>query len=219
MYVAQRLTKIDDGVYLDEHPQALPDAGEIEDHYERNALKILADDQGHYRGVKQLLIDGTPIDRHYASVVDVAGGHPKLSSCLDADRITVYDRQADTYRDTHPQYLELYPDSAPVDYHVKDITDPEFRPVAELAVFCHVLEHLTLEDAAELVKRVDTDYALIYGPNVRAARDEDWFHYKPKDHRTFLTLEAMAKIMWYGGYTVTCSQEYHQDYIMFGERR
>jgi len=219
MHPHSRLTKISGGVYVDENPQATPCDESIEDHYERDALRILEADQAHYAGLRRELIAGSIMDRHYTTVADVAGGHPKLASCLDCDEVTVYDRQAETYRKTHAQFLELYPDSAPVGYVEADITSEDFAPYVDLAVYCHVLEHLTIEQMATLIKRVDSEHLLIYGPNVDAATSDGWFHYAPKDHITFLDMEAMMRVVWYGGYRIEFGTAYHEDYIMYGVKR
>ncbi len=218
MFIADRLTKIGEGVYIDENPAPCDDS-DIEAHYEADALNILRSDVGHYAGLKACVLDGSPLDKPCGTVADIAGGHPKLASCLDCASVTVYDRQAYDYERHHAEFLEIYCDTAGVDYVKADITDADFAPSADLAIFCHILEHLTLQQGGELIKRVDAPSILIYGPNIATAQDEDWFHYAPKDHRTFYTIEAMAKVLWYAGYSVTYGVEYHQDYLLYGELR
>lgn len=219
MYVANRLHKIDDGVYVNPSPVTEDDANDIENHYVKDALHVLSADVGHYAGLKATVLDGSPIDRHYDHVSDVAGGHPKLASCLDCDSVTVYDRQASDYATHHAAFLEAYPDSAPVEYVDADITDIDFAPSGDLAIFCHVIEHLTIQEGAELLCGTLAPRVLIYQPNIAMAQNEDWFHYAPRDHITFYTIDAMAKVLWFAGYKVEFGVEYHQDYLLYGVAR
>lgn len=219
MHILQRLTKVADGLYCDLFPMATPQDATIREHYERNALAILQSDVAHYARLKLDLIDGTELAEPFGTVADIAGGHPKLASILDTDAVTVYDQDAKTYEAMHHAFIEAYPNSAAVEYVESDITNASFAPSEDLAIVSHLLEHLTPSDARALLKRLKTRAVIVYGPNVCTAAGDDWFHYRPADHITFVEPWLMAEWVEAAGYDVLTCVTYHHDMLVYGVRK
>lgn len=212
------LKEIADGVF--ENPEAQePKGTHMKDHYTENAKKILEADKYHYECMARVFSESPVFAKEFYSVADIAGGHPKLASKMKiAGTITVYDQYAATYKKTHKDFLELYPTEAEVVYEKKSITHPNFTPNAELAICCHVLEHLTLEQIERLLGNLETDKIVIYGPNIGRARNRSWWHFGALDHKTFATLEAMCRLVSNAGFTVKQADPYHEDYLIYGDK-
>lgn len=214
----EHLEEIEPGIF--ENPNATdPDTKQVKSHYEKEAVRILQDDKYHYECMARKLVNTEFMTKEFYSVADIAGGHPKLASFLNiAEGITVYDQYAATYKKTHPEFEKRYPISVPVEYKKKSITHPNFTPNAELAICCHILEHLTLTQIRRLLGNLETDKVLIYGPNIARAQNEKWFHFRPGDHRTFATLDAMRGLVEEAGFKARITVEYHEDYLIYGAK-
>lgn len=217
MYTSH-LTEIEPGIF--ENPNAEPAKSDgVEEHYEKDAIKILDDDKYHYECMARKFKDEEPFTKEFYSVADIAGGHPKLASHLKiSGDVTVYDQYAKTYKKTHGKFAERYPISAPVEYRKRSITHHNFTPNAELAICCHILEHLKLDQIRKLLGNLETDKIIVYGPNICRARTPNWFHFRPSDHRTFCTLEAMSRLIAEAGYIVKFGVTYHEDYFIYGDK-
>jgi len=190
---------------------------DIQAHYKNNALEILKQDRYHYTCFQRRFAD--LCKKEFYSVADVAGGHPKLASCLNVcGEITVYDEAADMYKKLHKQFLKLYPVKCPVKYETKQITNSQFTPNAELAICCHILEHLKAAQAKKLLKNLETKKVIVYGPNIERAPNQSWIHYRPADHQTFATLEAMCAWVEAAGFSVRLAVPYQEDYLIYAER-
>lgn len=214
----EHLVEVEPGIF--DNPNATaPNTKEVQSHYERQAVKILEDDKYHYECMARKLAHTELFTKEFFSVADIAGGHPKFASFLKVvDGITVYDQYAATYKKTHEEFEKRYPVSVPVEYKKKSITHPNFTPNAELAVCCHILEHLNLSQIRRLLGNLETDKILIYGPNVGRARNEKWFHFRPADHKTFATLDAMQRLVEEAGFKARITVEYHEDYLIYGAK-
>lgn len=214
MYLIDGLKEVEPGIYTRKGCKS--DAPEIEEHYREKALKILQDDRYHYTCMRRVFSD--LFDTEFYSVADIGGGHPKLASCMNVSEITVYDQFAEFYESLHDEFLKLYRTKASVKYEEKKITHPNFTPNAEVAICCHVLEHLELKKIRKLLSNLETRKVLIYGPNIETAKSAGWFHYPPKDHITFCTVAAMAGLVEEAGFKVEVAQSYHQDMLIFASK-
>jgi len=214
----EHLIEIEPGIF--ENPDAAkPDNKKVADHYKNDCIRILECDKYHYECLARKL-DLTPaFAPEYHSVADIAGGHPKLATKLDVcGDIVVYDQYASMYKKLHPEFERRYPTKAKVSYEKKSITHPNFSPNAELAICCHILEHLTLDQIRRLLSNLETDKIIVYGPNIARANNENWFHFKPSDHRTFATVEAMSRLVSEAGFIVLQATQYQEDYLIFGDK-
>lgn len=214
MYV-EHLKKIGEGVFIN------PDAGEIntleiEKHYTEDAIQILKNDQGHYRSLKTELVKrNSPLLRmNFLSADDIAGGHPKLSTLLNIQNVTVFDEFAYMYCGLHDEFISRYPNNALIKYQARDIL--ETRYMANLAICSHILEHLTIHQINDLLDNIYCPYLLVYGPNVEKATSRGWFHFRPSDHRTFLTRAAMETLFTRWNWDIVESFAFHDDYLVFG---
>lgn len=212
------LVEIEPGIFENQKATA-PDTKQVKSHYEKQAVKILESDKYHYECMARKLAHTELFTKEYYSVADIAGGHPKLASFLNiSGQITVYDQYAETYKKTHDEFAKRYPVKVPVEYKKKSITHPNFTPNAELAICCHILEHLTLAQIGRLLGNLETDKIIIYGPNVARARNDKWLHFRPSDHRTFATIDAMRGLVESAGFTARMLVEYHEDYLIYGAK-
>ena len=213
----EHLTEIEDGIWVDEHAKDT-NTKSIEAHYTNNAMKILEVDKYHYTCMARKFADTEIFSNEFYSVADIAGGHPKLASKMNiAGTITVYDQYAEMYEGLHDEFVKHYPCENVV-YEKKAITHPQFSPKAELAICSHILEHLTIEQIRRLLANLQTDKVVVYGPNIGVARRLNWLHFKPLDHRTFCTTEAMVGLVQEAGFVVKESIEYHEDHLIYGDR-
>jgi hypothetical protein len=180
------LKESEPGIYT-RKATAKPTGKSVQAYYKAQAQKILKDDKNHYYRLAKRF---TPLmDTEFFSVADIGGGHPKLASKMNVSEVTVYDAYAPMYEKTHKDFLALYPTAAKVEYKKAQITHGNFSPNAEVGIMCHVLEHLTVEQIRRLLENIEVNKVLVYGPNVEKAQNENWIHYRPKDHVTFCTLE------------------------------
>jgi len=210
----KHLTEKEDGIFIREAK-----SDDVETHCRDNALRALKDDQYHYQCMARRFADSPVFSKEFYSVAAVGGGHPKLASHMNlSGDVTVYDQYAEMYEDTHDEFSKLYPIEAPVKYEKKTITHANFTPNAEVAVISHVLEHLKIKQIRRLLSNLETDKVIIYGPNVAKARNEKWFHFTPRDHRTFATLGAMGKLVEEAGFKVVWAVQYREDYMIYGEK-
>lgn len=213
MHIPKRFTQVGRGIWCDLDPVE----SDIREHYRNDMEKILNDDLEHYIRFCTDVVECSPIMRHYNTVADIGGGCPKLASTLSCEHVTVYDAQAKDYEAAHDMFEEVYR-SMCVSYVEQNICDRDFRPSADLAIFSHVLEHLTVTQTVSLLSRIDCEYALVYQPNVARANDDNWFHYAPADHITFTTMSAMVRIFQRAGYTLVYGTEFDEDYCLYFRR-
>jgi len=214
MYIHETLDESVSGIYTREG--APPTGKKIQAYYKDNALKILKADRNHYTNMKKAFSE--LCDTEFYSAADIGGGHPKLASVMNVSEVTVYDAMSSVYKKTHKDFLELYPTDAKIEYKKAQITHGNFSPNAEVGIMCHVLEHLTVEQIARLLENIEVNKVLIYGPNIDRARNERWIHYRPSDHITFCTLEAMSKLVKDAGYTIKIAEHHRDDYLIFAEK-
>jgi hypothetical protein len=215
MHIHPRLKKVEDGVYVDPKPAKAISAA-MKEYYEEIVDKWLSDDRNHYTRFKREVVD-REINQEFYSVADIGGGHPKLASLLNVcGEITVFDQYPDIYEKSHDKFTALYPVKCPVKYEKKNITHPKFSPNAELAIFCHVLEHLKLKQIKRLFENIECEKILVYGPDMSQARSNSWLHYRPLDHRTFITRQKMVELIEAAGFEVRVSRNFSQDYVIFG---
>jgi hypothetical protein len=157
------------------------------------------------------------LSQEFYSVAGIGGGHPKIASLLNVcGPVTVYDQYPDIYKKSHKEFVARYPMTVEVEYEKKNISHANFTPNAELAILCHILEHLTIKQIRRLLGNLETDKVLIYGPSIDKAVNEKWLHFKPKDHRTFATLEAMRTMVEDAGFRVDLEMHYVDDYVIYG---
>jgi len=212
------LTEVAPGIFIREDATKATSKA-VAGHYEKQALHILKSDKYHYTCMARKLAMTPVFVNEFHSVADIAGGHPKLASHLDiCGEVTVYDQYAEMYEGLHDEFAKLYPMDATVKYEKKTITHHNFTPNAEVAICCHILEHLTVDQIRKLLSNLETDKVIIYGPNIYRARDRNWLHFRPDDHRTFATIDAMAKLLEEAGFMVLQKTEYQEDYLLYGDR-
>lgn len=216
MYIPANLEKVETGIWVNTQATET-DAKDIKHHYKAHAIKILEQDRYHYECMRRKFRD--LFSEEVYSVADIGGGHPKLASCMNVcGQITVYDAMASMYKSLHSEFAKRYPISCDVEYKRKTITHYNFTPNAELAICCHILEHLSLEQIRKLLGNLETDKLIVYGPNIEVAKSEKWLHFRPNDHRTFCSLYAMRTLMEEAGYHVHFAQAYHEDYLLAGRK-
>ena len=193
------------------------DTQEIQEHYRKKVIKILRDDRYHYTCLRRKPSLQKLFEKEFYSVADIGGGHPKLSTLVNVSQITVFDQMAEMYEESLDVFLTLYPTEAEIKFENKKITHPNFSPNAEVAVFCHILEHLEVKEIKRLLKNIEVNKILVYGPNIDAAKNENWLHFRPKDHITFPTIEGMCELIKEAGYEITIAEAYQEDMIIYAE--
>ncbi len=209
------LTEVSPGVWV--RPGIPNNAQEVGAHYEQDALGILTQDQHHYVNVRRRLEESDP-DLLAGRPVSYAigGGHPKFEAMFTTGTITVLDQFADSYKALHEAFAARYPLRCPVEYRADRLNPATtFIPEGATTTFIHFLEHQTPEEIDAWFRAASRE-VIVYGPSIEAARSEDWFHYAPKDHISFLTLEAMKDAMERAGYVVVCSFYHDEDYYLRG---
>jgi hypothetical protein len=213
-----KLVEIEKGVFENQDATA-PKSDKTAAHYRESAIRILDDDLYHYQCMARKFADWPIFTDEFYSVADIAGGHPKLASFMNVvEKITVYDQYASTYKKTHGEFLKRYPTKAEVVYEKKTVTHPNFTPNGEVAILCHILEHLSIAQIRRLLANLETDKVVIYGPNIAKAKSAGWFHFRPDDHRTFVTLDAMCALVAEAGFVVKKAVGYHEDYLIYGDK-
>jgi hypothetical protein len=214
MFVREEMKEERPGIYVREGQQTK--GKEMKEDYQSRNLRNLKSDRYHY----QCLVRKFPelFAEEFYSVADIGGGNPKLASHMNVSEITVYDQWAKMYEKDHETFLSLYPTDANIEYKKKNVLHPNFTPNAEVAIICHVLEHLSIEQIERMLGNLETNKVLIYGPNIGAAKNAKWFHFRPAEHTTFATLEAMCELVKEAGFTVKVAEPYSEDYIIFAEK-
>lgn len=212
------------GVWHD--PDAAPSDKElIREHYRDRAIQILDSDKPHYERLRKVLPDKDPgaLEMEFDLCVSVGGGHPKLESLLNVERVRVIDGQANDYKSLHVEYQSRYGSKLRVTYQQRWLAPERLFPAKskspDLVTFVHFLEHQTPEEITGYLNacadaRVRS--IIVYGPNIAKAKDLDWIHFRPQDHRTFLTLEAIRELMQFAGYSVESAFEFSDDYWVRG---
>jgi hypothetical protein len=78
--------------------------------------------------------------------------------------------------------------------------------------FTHFLEHFTLTEQINILKNLPKNMdIIIYGPNVEIAKDQNWIHFKPIDHNSFIPLTKLKQILESLNYKITYSCSYKDD--------
>lgn len=194
-------------------------AEEVGEHYQMDAVAILNQDQHHYVNLRQRLEELDPeLMAGRQTCYAIGGGHPKFEAMFTVKTITVLDQFADSYRVLHEAFTARYPLRCAVGYQT-DRLDPAttFIPEDATTTFIHFLEHQTPEEIDAWFKAASRE-VIVYGPSIEAARTEEWLHYAPKDHITFLTLEAMKGALERAGYTVVSSFRHDEDYYLRAQK-
>jgi len=216
MHIPERYTETHTGVYEQDHVGATVSQG-LKEHYADGAERILQNDQRHYRKLTELLnkrIDAAGISR--TSCVAIGGGHPKLEVTAGFERIVVLDALANEYGEKH-ELFEKYYGAANVEY-MQAVSDFQNIKINGTVTLVHFLEHLTADAGTELIEQVATNPLIIYGPNIQSARNEDWFHFRPADHNTFWTAEALEAQLRDVGYDRVDVTPYSDDYLIIATR-
>lgn len=209
MFIPAEFKEIEDGVFTRERKGSLSTEG----HYRNSAVKILNDDLRHYTKMQKSFKTSELFRTHYPLIKDVGGGHPKLASLLKSDRIIVIDPLADFYSEMNSEFDKVYSPEARVEYYPEEIDID-----ADLTIFCHILEHLPIDEVREKIKSTKSDIC-IYGPNIQRASSKGWFHFRPADHITFITLDKMEQILENLDFTIKMSYEFNEDYILHAKRK
>jgi hypothetical protein len=120
----------------------------------------------------------------FGTVVSVGGGHPNLEAGLRAESIVVCDPLWKEYATAQEAFCAAWPDAPPVEWR----SEKRWTGIAaDLVVFCHVLEHVPVEEAAQWLARVRTAAdILIYGPNADLMRADSWLHALPVHEHLWL---------------------------------
>jgi hypothetical protein len=122
--------------------------------------------------------------QEFGTVVSVGGGHPNLEGGLRAKAIVVCDPLWRQYEAAADAWRQAWPGAAPATW----------RPAkgwqgiaAELVVFCHVLEHMTLKESTAALRSVAPGCGiLIYGPNADTMHADSWLHALPVHEHLWL---------------------------------
>jgi len=214
----KHLKEIEPGIFeRQDATKATSDA--VAEHYESKAIGILNADKYHYVCMARKLADTPVFSNEFHTVADIVGGHPKLASIMNVcGDVTVYDQYAEMYEGLHAEFLDRYPMKAKVKYEEKTITHHNFTPNAELAICSHILEHLSVKQIRRLLGNLETDKIVVYGPNVARANSRNWLHFRPNDHRTFATMDAMSGLLKEAGFKIVQATSYHEDYLIYGDK-
>ena len=219
MYIPEHFKEVSKGVIVRKeinNPQTI----DIQAHYENDAINILVSDNCHYSGLYSHILNVMPeLSNAYYDVVSIGGGNPKFEvAILKAVDITVLDGFADSYKAKDTQFRQIFniSEDVNIDYRKCDLSSP-FSPTIPLnscVSFVHFLEHCdSWETVKAWIKDQESDI-VIYGPNIEVAQDADWFHFRPKDHNVFFTIEAIAAYAKEIGYTVE-SIAYSDDMLIW----
>lgn len=219
MHIPDTHTETHPGVYERTTP-ACPTDKPIQESYRNRAETILKNDKRHYEKhapfIRQRIEEA---DIPFDHCVAWAGGHPKLEAKAGFQLIDVIDATADMYAESDEMFQELY-GPVEVQYIQMEITTDlvekhrQYVDSSYANTFVHFIEHLTRQQAISLLESCGQTPVIIYGPNVRKAKDKNWFHFKPSDHNTFWTAEALADQLKDLGYTHVSVDEIDEDYLI-----
>ena len=221
MHIPERFNKAAEGVYVQKWISD-PQADKILGHYNNDALAILNSDLGHYREFKEFLASRLPrILGYYRSVVAIGGGSPKFEAeILGAKNILVFDGFADTYESFDEDFRKIFeidPDTH-IRYFARDLSEPISPSVPGCVTFVHFLEHCSSWDSVCRWIAAQDEDIVIYGPNIEAANDDSWFHFRPIDHNVFFTIDAISEIGRICGYQVE-SLAYSDDMLVWMKKK
>lgn len=216
-FIHSSLTQAAPGVWT--RPGIPSNAEEIGDHYQRNAIAILNQDMHHYVNLRARLEELDPdLMAGRLETFAIGGGHPKFEAMFTTGAIIVLDQFADSYLAMHDAFAARYPLRCSVKYRT-DRLDPATTliPQAGTTTFIHFLEHQTPDQIAAWFEAASQE-VIVYGPSIESARSEEWLHYPPKDHITFLTLDAMRCALENAGYRVLTSFCHDLDYYLRAQK-
>jgi hypothetical protein len=222
MYIPQILEEVSSGVY-ERKEKCNPLSAALCAHYESAAVRILENDLVHYRGLRKYLAGYLPeLLCHYEKATAMGGGNPKLESfLLHAPEIVVVDGFADTYKSSESQFRTIYNVGSNVNIkYVRRQLDCPYKVPADdksCVTFVHFLEHAANWDTVcSWIENQENDI-VIYGPNIAAAVDADWYHFPTVDHNVFFTVGAIAQVGKQCGYLIQ-SLSYSDDMLVWMRR-
>lgn len=217
MIACHDMTEVDPGVWVRE-PTLASSSHEIKARY-LDQESILKNDRAHYQRLRSIPQLSPLWRRPFAKAVDIGGGHPKLASMLNVDTIDVYDIQAEDYKKTHRSFKSIYP-CGEVNYISADILKVKEWSGNGVAICSHILEHLTPRQIRHLLSKIRMQSLLVYGPNVERCTGDKWIHggEKVPDHVTFMTLDAMKRVMLEFGFISRIAGRFADDYLIFASR-
>lgn len=222
MYIPQTFKEVSSGVY-ERKEKGDPLSEALSMHYEIDAITMLENDFVHYSDLKKYLVGYLPeILNYYKTATAVGGGSPKLESLLlQTPEIVVMDGFADTYNLFDSKFRAIY--NIESDVHIKYLQRHLDRPfkipklAGDCVTFVHFLEHSTNWDTVcSWIEKQENDI-LIYGPNISAATDAGWIHFRPSDHNIFFTIEAISDVGKQCGYSIK-SLSYSDDMLIWMRR-
>ncbi|MDD3119167.1 MAG: hypothetical protein PHQ27_08320 [Victivallales bacterium] len=222
MYVPPNFIEISPGVF-EKAEKGNPVSHETGAHYDIDALNILHSDFLHYRGLKTHLNTVMPeLMLHYSRAVAVGGGSPKFEfTILEAREIEVLDGFAATYSRYDRNFRDIYhvDDHIKISYLEQALDHPFTVPAADrtCVTFIHFMEHAaSWETICAWIAAQENDL-VIYGPNIAAAHDQNWFHFRPVDHNIFFQIPAIVAVGERNGYHVT-ALPYSDDMLVWMRR-
>lgn len=188
------------------------------------AIAILKADKVHYEGLLRYVEKNMPeLIGQYNNVFSPGGGSPKFEvTILKASEITVSDMIVYYYVKTYDEFKKLFAvgDKVNVRYVQNYFKEPFAAPQCDCVAFIHILEHSnSWEEVKQWINMQETDI-VIYGPNIEAAKDENWVHFynnAPVDHNVFFTVDAIVNEGRKAGY-VCRALSYSDDMLVWMKR-
>jgi hypothetical protein len=218
MFIPKTFENVEPGVIVRKeinNPQTI----EISQHYENDALRILQSDRIHYAALSMVVKQKLPtLFNKYKEVVSIGGGSPKFEvSILNPLYITVLDGFADSYAKNNQSFRQIFDvhKNVFIQYNACNLDTPASPTIGNDCIsFVHFLEHCDSWKTVKAWIKAQKNDIVIYGPNIEAAHDDNWFHFRPVDHNVFFTIEAITKFAEKIGYTVE-SIAYSDDMLVW----
>lgn len=199
MFIPNYYTQVDNGVWQRTQPVSSFDFYNKEHNLE-SFINVLHADKSHYNNLNKVIAEKRlELSKPYKNVVSIGGGCPKFEiEILKATNISIIDICPEFYQKAMPYFKEIYniPETVTIKYLKQFITEPFAVDNTDCVAFIHFLEHQnTFEQVKKWIQRQKNDI-IIYGPNIEASKDANWFHFGDNtiDHNVFFTIDAIMKV-------------------------
>jgi hypothetical protein len=206
------------GVYLEESSNDMVKTFTINSkHYDTICNILNRDDSGY--NLKSL--------EKLSQCCCYGGGYPQFEIKFPINKVTIYDLIADKYQKRFNVFSSIYNvEGKDVEFKKHDLLNGIDKIENDILVtFIHVLEHLTFNDIKNILidvrgKITDGSKVLIYQPNPRKARDNNWFHFdKHLQHINFMTIKSFGLLLNEIGFDIEHEMEYSDDLLLIFKKK
>jgi len=212
----------DDGILIQDYKD--PTDKTLLDRYSKqDYMNSILSDLQYYRGLfSSTVLREELLKNEYDICYSFGGGTLKFESFLRVKEFIIYD----AFSFFVQEFIEFFKTrsnlQANVSFIETFITSELIssikldRNLKTIFTFIHFIEHQSFDEHINMLKLLPKGIdVIIYGPNVENASSEDWIHFRPADHNTFIPLLKFKEILQSFNYEIKIASNYGDDLLIY----